>query len=624
MRLAKLAVASVSPTVGAVTSNRRRLVQLAGAMASEDVTLAAFPEQVIGGYPPEDLVQWRAFLDGQRRSLEQFAADTADLPTVFVLGLAVAVGGQLFNCAAVVHHGRILGFVPKEKLPTYNVFYEGRTFSRGGPGLTLDAGGIPLGDYVFGFDFGLVAVEVCEDAWSPDGPMRRRCYSGAEIVVNVSASPYRMGIDATRREMLATRAADTQALLVYANAVGGQDGLIYDGGGFIFQNGRRVLDAPRFLEGWWSAVVDLDRTRRLRVENTTWRSDCEDYRLGRQAVPVIECDGGTADRSRLGYPAPEGGSFFLPASRAPEPDPRDQALDDLFEALALGVKSYYEKTGAFKSLGLALSGGRDSMLTLMVAWRAAQLMGAGAVPIHAFYMPSRHSQEATREAAEVLARELGASLQAVPIDEATDREIAVVTDMLGGQPPTELTRQNVQARLRGQRMWNWSNTSGALFLQTGDMSEKAVGYTTMGGDLEGALSVIANVPKTVVVALLQRLHARFGFTGITVTLATEPGPELADAQQAEHELMPFPVLDACLQLYAGEKMSPDEMTAALGNLFPSEDGERLKAWARRFTRLFSQSIYKWVQSPLSLHVGSLDLDRERALQMPVVQKNEWQ
>lgn len=623
MRLARLAVASVSPTVGAVTSNRTRLVRLAHAMAAADVTLAAFPEQVIGGYPPEDLVQWRAFLDGQRRSLEGFASDTAELPTVFVVGLAVAVGGQIFNCAAIVHRGRILGLVPKEKLPTYNVFYEARTFSRGGPGLALEADGVPLGDYVFAFDFGTVAVEVCEDAWSPDGPMRRRCYSGAEIVVNVSASPYRMGIDATRREMLATRAADAEATLVYANAVGGQDGLVYDGGGFIFQNGRRVLDAPRFAEGWWAAVVDLDRTRRLRVENTTWRSDCQEYCLGQRVVPVITADGGTADRSRLQYPAPDGGSFFLPASRAPEPDPRDRALDDLFEALALGVKSYYEKTGAFRSLGIALSGGRDSMLTLMVAWRAAQLLGDG-VPIHAFYMPSRHSQADTREAAERLARELGITVQTVPIDEATDREMAATSEMLGGLVPTEITRQNVQARLRGQRMWNWANSSGALFLQTGDMSEKAVGYTTMGGDLEGALSVIANVPKTVVIALLQRLHARFGFTGISATLATEPGPELADAQQAEQELMPFPVLDACLHLYAGEKMSPGEMAMALASLFPSEDGERLKNWASRFARLFSQSIYKWVQSPLSLHVGSLDLDRERALQMPVVQRNEWQ
>jgi NAD+ synthase (glutamine-hydrolysing) len=632
MRLAKLAVASLSPTVGAVQSNTSRLIDVAAAMGAANVTLGAFPEQVIGGYPPEDLVQWPGFVAGQRAELERFAAATAASPTVFVLGLAVSVSGQIFNAAALVHRGRIAGFVPKEKLPTYNVFYEARTFSRGGPGLALDAGGVPLGDYRFAFDFGDVAVEVCEDAWSPDGPMRRRCYSGAEIVVNVSSSPYRMGIDATRREMLATRAADNQAVLLYANAVGGQDGLIYDGGGFIFQNGRLVFEAPRFEQGWWSAVVDLDRTRRLRNENTTWRSDWETFRLQGRVVPDILLAGRTADSSSLSYPAPEGGNFFLPASaraaagepasRAAALDPRDRALDDLFEALAIGVKSYYKKTGAFRSLGLALSGGRDSMLTLLVAWRAAQLI-EGRVAIHAFYMPSRHSQEETRQAAEQLARELGATLTTVPIDDATDREMQATQDMLGGAAPTELTRQNIQARIRGQRMWNWSNSSGALFLQTGDMSEKAVGYTTIGGDLEGALSVIANVPKTVVIALLERLAVRFGFAGVTATLRTAPGPELAEAQVAENELMPFPILDACLHLYAGEKMSPDDMGTALTSLFPNYSAETLRAWAVRFTTLFSQSIYKWVQSPMSLHVGSLDLDRERALQMPVVQKNEW-
>lgn len=622
MRLAKLAVASVSPTVGAIVSNVSRLVTVAREMAAADVTVGAFPEQAIGGYPPEDLVQWRAFLDGQRRQLDRFAAETEDAATVFAVGLAVSVGGQLFNTAAVVHRGRILGFVPKEKLPTYNVFYEGRTFSRGGPALALDAGGVPLGDYLFAFDFGELAVEVCEDAWSPDGPMRRRCYSGAEIVVNLSCSPYRMGIDATRREMLATRSADNQSVLLYANAVGAQDGLIYDGGGGAFQNGRQVLETPRFREGWWSAIVDLDRTRRLRFENSTWRSDCEEFRLERSAVPVLTSTGATADRTRLTYPAPDGASFFLPARRESLPDPRDRALDDLFEALATGVKGYYEKTRAFRSFGIALSGGRDSMLTLLVAWRAAQLIDGG-VPIAAFYMPSRHSQDATKEAAHLLAAELSVTLQTVPIDEATDREMEVTRRMLGGVEPTEMTRQNVQARLRGQRMWNWANSSGALFLQTGDMSEKAVGYTTIGGDLEGALSVIANVPKTVVMALLERLHQRFGFEGIARTLATDPGPELADAQVAEHELMPFPVLDACLHLYAGERMSPREVGTALAALFPAQPPERLQQWATRFTALFSQSIYKWVQSPLSLHVGSLDLDRERALQLPVVQQNEW-
>src|SRR5687767_4928833 len=186
--------------------------------------------------------------------------------------------------------------------------------------------------------------------------------------------------------MLATRAADNNAILLYANAVGGQDGLIYDGGGYIFQNGRLVFEAPRFVEGWWSGVVDLDRTRRLRLENTTWRSDCEAFRLHREDVPVIRVTTATADRSKLTYPAPEGGSFFLPASRsaAPPPDPRDRALDDLFEALAIGIKSYYEKTGAFKSLGIALSGGRDSMLTLLVAWHASKMI-TGGTTIAAFY-----------------------------------------------------------------------------------------------------------------------------------------------------------------------------------------------------------------------------------------------
>jgi NAD+ synthase (glutamine-hydrolysing) len=546
------------------------------------------------------------------------------------------VGGQIFNCAAVVHGGAILGFVPKEKLPTYNVFYEARTFSRGVPGLALQAGGVPLGDYLFELDFGLLAVEVCEDVWSPDGPMRRRCYSGAEVVVNVSSSPFRVGVVSTRREMLATRSADNEVTFAYANTVGAQDGLVFDGGGFVFQNGRLMMEAPRFREGWAACVVDLDRTLRARREASTWRSDCEAFQRQERAVPVLRGRGPTPDRSRLAYPVPAWEDLFLPAAGTPDRSRREEMLDDLIEALALGVKDYFRKSGAFQSIGIAVSGGRDSMLTLLIAWRAAQLLrdeGELDAPptkdtgspdlIQAFYMPTRYSGEVTRDAAAALCRELGVPLRVVPIEEAFDREAAAAREMLGGGEPTPLTLQNIQARLRASRMWNWANSAGALFLQTGDMSEKAVGYTTIGGDLEGSLSVIANVPKTVVIALLERFLQRFGFEGIRRTLETEPGPELAEAQTAESELMPFAVLDACLWLYAGEKLSPEEAAQALRTMFPQIDPDRLEEWSRRFAVLFTRSIYKWVQAPLSLHVGSLDLDRERALQLPVVQRSEW-
>lgn len=626
MRLIEIGVASLDATVGAVRSNADAVIRRAREMAEAGATIACFPEQVLGGYPSEDLVQWGAFVDAQRRELERLAAETAALATVLVVGLVVGVGGHLYNVAAVVHRGRILGFVPKEKLPTYDVFYEARTLSRGGPGLLLDADGVPLGDQIFAFDFGTLAVEVCEDAWSPDGPMRRRCFAGAEVVVNLSASPFRVGVVATRREMLATRSADNQATLAYVNRVGAQDGLIFDGGAYVFQNGRLLLDAPRFEEGWSSCVVDLDRTRRMRRENTTWRSDAESFRPVSDRVRVVRVEAATADRSGLAYPAPPGRSFFLPPAGQATVSPRDEALDDLFEALALGLAGYYEKSGAFDGIGVALSGGRDSLLGLLVAWRAVDRIAASGKErpaLHAFYMPSRHSQAGTAEAARTICRELGVPLVEVPIDKAMDREVEATRAMLGGAEPTPITRQNIQARLRGARMWNWSNSAGALFVQTGDMSEKAVGYTTVGGDLEGAFSPIANVPKTVVIALLERLLDRFGFEGIRRTLETEAGPELAPQQAAEAELMPFPVLDACLYLYAGEKLSVEEVATALPHLFPEADPAALRAYAERFATLFTRSIYKWVQSPLSLHVGTLDLERERALQIPVVQRGEW-
>jgi NAD+ synthase (glutamine-hydrolysing) len=618
-------VASVNTTVGAVTSNIDRALRVAREAAQDGVTLLAFQEQLVGGYPPEDLIQWLGFVEAQGRALRRFAEATADLGTVFAVGVTVCHESQRFNCAAAVHRGRILGLVPKEKLPTYNVFYEGRTFSRGGPGFFALVDGIPLGDHLFRFDFAVVALEVCEDLWSPDGPMRRRAYAGAELVVNLSASPYRLGVAETRRELILTRAADCQVTLVAANAVGGNDNLVFDGGGFVVQNGRLLLEAPRFREGFWATTLDLGRTARLRAENSTFRGDWEVQRTAAPLPRVIQVDAPTADRSTLRLPPPPGRSFFLPPP-GERIDPRVGFCEEILDALALGLIDYYEKTGAFRKIGIALSGGRDSLLTLLVAHRAVTRRGLPvAETLQAFTMPSHVTSEATRSAAQTICRDLGVPLVVLPLGEAFARELDAVRAMLPpGEEPTPVTLQNIQARLRAERMWNWANSTAALWLHTGNMTEKAVGYTTIGGDLEGGLSILSNVPKTVVLYLLEYLAETTGLPGIRQTLATTPGPELAPGQAGEAELMPYPVLDSCFYLYAAEKLTPAEVLEALQPMFPEHPRDLLAAWVERFARMFTQSIYKWVQAPLSLHIGNLDLERERALQLPVVQKREWE
>jgi NAD+ synthase (glutamine-hydrolysing) len=632
MRLIELGLGSINSTVGSVTSNAERVVAQAREMAAAGVTVACFPEQVIGGYPAEDLVQWRGFVDAQWRALERVAKETAGSGMVVLVGVAVAARGHLYNAAAVLHRGAIVGVVPKEKLPTYNVFYELRTFSQGTPWRAETVHGVPFGDLVFDFDFGTLAVEVCEDVWSPDGPMRRRCYAGAELVVNLSASPYRMGVMGTRREMLATRSADNQCALAYVNSVGANDGLVFDGGCFVFSNGRPLLEGPRFREGWVSATVDLDRTQRLRTESTTWRMDAQSHLATGRVLSRVRVEGATPDRSKLAYPVPRHGSFFLPGPPS-QRTARQEFCEDLVDALALGIGDYYEKTRAFKGIGIALSGGRDSLLTLLIAHRYLERRFASLEPdarraeigkhLHCFFMPSRYSSEQTRNAAAQIADDLGARFTIVPIDEAFTREEEVTKTMLGDGDVTPITKQNIQARLRANRMWNWANSSGFLFLQTGNMSEKAMGYTTIGGDLEGALAILANVPKTVVIYLLEYLLETRGFEGIRACFAAPAGPELAENQQGENELMPFRALDACFHLYASEKLHPDEIVRALDVMFPGDAHGTHQAWVEKFVKLFVQSIYKWVQAPLSLHVGNLDLERERALQLPVVETTEW-
>jgi NAD+ synthase (glutamine-hydrolysing) len=318
----------------------------------------------------------------------------------------------------------------------------------------------------------------------------------------------------------------------------------------------------------------------------------------------------------------------------PTKSARDAYCEELLDALALGIGDYFEKEGCFRTIGVALSGGRDSLLVLAIArrwidtrWRddsADERRARARTLLRAFYMPTRYSSAETRAAAEQVALEYDATFAVVSIDDAFERELAAVERMLQpGETMTPLARQNIQARVRAARMWTWANSAAGLFLQTSNMSEKSVGYVTIGGDGEGALSVIANVPKTVVNYLLAWLYDRTVSEGIRLTLEKPATAELAEDQEDERDLMPYPVLDACFALFAGEKMAPSEVEQALITVFPEHPPDTLRAWVTRFVRLFEASIYKWVQAPISLHVGNLDLERERALQLPVVRRDEW-
>jgi NAD+ synthase (glutamine-hydrolysing) len=631
MRLINIGLANVNTTVGAVKSNAEALTRAALSLAADNCTIAAFPEQVLGGYPSEDLTQWRGFVADQERALLAFADATAETSTVFCVSLTAEHEAHLYGVIAVVCRGKILGLVPKENLPTYGVFHEWRVWSPWTPGrVEKHDCGAPIGDLIFRFPFGIMGTEVCEDGWVPDGPALRRAYAGSEVIVNCSASPFRAGVIDTRREMLATRSGDNNTVLAYCNAVGGNDSLVFDGGGFVHQNGRLLKELPRWIENEAIMTVDLDRTELARSQNTTWRSSARRFQSSGQPVPEIVdfSDGPMPNGASFSYPAPATKSFFLPSAGREAYSPRERFFEDIEEAMTLALTDYYRKTGAFRCFGIALSGGKDSALAAIIAWRTAKRLG---VPVHCFSMPTRFNSEATKGIARDLAAELGASFVELPIAEEFEAALLAQEAMVG-QGTDELTLQNIQARIRGTRMWNWSNQTGGLWIQTGNMSEKAVGYTTIGGDMGGAYSLLGNLPKTVVIAMLGYLGKKYELRSIEALLATKASAELALGQEDEKDLMPFPVLDACMYLLIGEKMSPLEIYQALRSMWtdaelkamdPSYGRGTLKEWVTRFVKLFRRSLFKWVQAPEAVHLGSLDLDRERALQLPTVFSEEF-
>jgi len=627
MRLVRIGVSAVSVKVGDFAGNSARLRAVIETARDRGVHLLVTPELGISGYSLGDRIWWPDMARQSWSALQTLATACAGI-SVFV-GLPVRVDSLLYNAAALVHDGVVRGLILKKYLPTYGVFYEGRNWTAWQGGVT-ELDGVPAGDLVFRLPFGTVSAEICEDLWSAESPARERVRLGAEIICNISASPFTPLKNLQRRRMVEGAAERLACVYAYANLLGCDSSrLLFDGGGFIATPDRVGAEGPILATAGWTLTtgdVDLDDIARFRAENSTWRQDAAE-RDACENTHVVDAPEGPYTPAPLADAVaqmPDG--FFMEAPGQAAAGPA-QFYDELFAALVLGVRDYFEKVGVFDRFLVALSGGRDSALCLLLAVRAAQALDEGrdadryADRVAAAYLPHEtFSSSATEAAARALAEELGVPFKVVPIGEEADVALAKAAELMGGADKvTALARQNLQARVRGNMMLNWANSANGLVLVTSNLSEAAVGYTTTGGDNQGGYSPIANVPKTVLSRLLEYIAERDAIRAVAQILAIPPSAELAPDQRDEDDLMPYVVLDDLLYLFAKRRMALADCWRVLCHRRPDHDPEQLRAWTADFGRRFVANQWKRDQHPVALKVMDLDLDPKTGFRFPVTQ-----
>lgn len=582
MTVLRIALAQLNPTVGDLDGNVAKILQAYDDAEQAGCDIVAFPELSITGYPPEDLVLKPAFVADNEAALGRVAAHTGRCAAV--VGF-VDADFDLFNAAAVCADGRVLGTYRKRLLPNYGVFDEARYFT---PGNETD----PLELYIIG---GVkVGISICEDVWSPDGPLAVQADGGAELAVNINASPYHFGKAAYRERMLATRAADSHSALVYVNQVGGQDELVFDGCSLAFDaDGDLIARGRQFHEELMIVDVPIAASYRQRLLDPRGR-------VSQVALPTVLVssepvervdDNGDVPSHPAGNPVAE-----------PLPD-----VAELYQALALGLRDYCVKNG-FSDVVIGLSGGIDSTIAAVLAADAL-----GADHVHGVSMPSRYSSDHSKSDAEKLAVNLGIDYRTIAIEPA----FSAYLDMLepsfvepdGTPRPPGLTQENIQSRCRGQVLMALSNEFGWMVVTTGNKSEMAVGYFTIYGDSVGGYAVIQDVLKTRVYDLCRYVNERAGREVIPEAVITKPpSAELRPDQRDDQSLPPYEELDPILRLYVEE----DRTAAEIVELGFDE------AIVRRITRLVDIAEYKRRQCPPGVRVTTKGFGRDRRL--PITNK----
>jgi NAD+ synthase (glutamine-hydrolysing) len=568
MQHLRLALAQMNATVGDLAGNTQRILQFVDDAQKKQVDLIAFPELAITGYPPEDLLFRGQFLADADKCLKEIIGTAEHI--ALVVGTPHLENNHLYNAAVMANKGDILGIYHKNFLPNYGVFDEVRYFA--------ESGDAPI----FSLNGALIGINICEDIWYSHGPAETQKAAGANLIININASPYHRGKGDLRQQILTSRAREHKFCLAYVNMVGGQDELVFDGQSMVFNcDGDLLARGPQFEESL--IIVDINPD--------TGHSNSPPSSRNNSSSPVSRIF--PLNRtSRFDLDDPDKESICTPL------DP----LSEIYAALVTGTRDYVVKSG-FAGVVIGLSGGIDSALTAAIATDAL-----GPSQVHTIFMPSQYTSTQSAQDAERLASNLEIEMITIPITNTFQAYINDLGTLFAGRA-TDTTEENIQARIRGNFLMAASNKFGWLVLTTGNKSEMATGYCTLYGDMAGGFAVIKDVPKTLVQDLAKHRNRIVGKEIIpSAIIQRPPTAELRPNQTDEDSLPPYAVLDPILEAYVEADLAVEEMQASG---MPS-DAIALAV------RLVDRSEYKRRQAPPGIKITPRSFGRDRRL--PIVNK----
>lgn len=565
----RIGVGQINTVVGDVEYNYKKILDFTEKAEKKGCDIIVFPELALTGYPPEDLLKSQTFISYQREFLEKLKNRFNNI--IIVVGFVNLEEDVLYNSAGVIFKDRIITY-NKTRLPNYGVFDERRYFSQGNKGVVIstDKNKIRLG------------ITVCEDIWYPEGVVTDEIIKGkANIIINISSSPYHLGKVQEREEMLKTRARDLRMFVVYSNLVGGQDELIFDGNSMIISpNGKVIAKAKPFEEELLVADISPEEATSQRLLDPRYTFLLEDYKP-KYNVEIYELDYSTKQKSEK----------IINNLHPPIPEE-----EEIIKALQLSIKDYITKN-KFSKVVIGISGGIDSALVAYICTKAL-----GKENVIGVSMPSRFSSEGTKSDAKKLCENLGIKFLEIPIENVFKSYLSELQPIFENKP-WDITEENLQSRIRGTILMALSNKFGWIVVSTGNKSELSMGYATLYGDMVGGFALIKDIYKTTVYKLVEYINKKEGWDIIPRSIIERPPTaELRENQKDEDTLPPYQILDKILKKYIEEEKSSKEI---------SEETQIPLTLVENVIKTINKNEYKRRQAPIGTKITPRSFGKDR-------------